>query len=96
LLLRLWAADLSYAEWAVNCPFSRHCAMVDDYVGIPTAARTSRLRDVLTSLAGLPDSAHSIDMETYNPVAISGAEIGRRGDRVFTGGTERCSPALPA
>jgi hypothetical protein len=30
-------------------------------------AGTSRFNDVLISQAGLPDCAHGIDMETYNP-----------------------------
>jgi hypothetical protein len=44
---------------------------------------------------GLPQRTHSIDMEACSRRSRFGAEIGCR-DAVFNGGTERCSPALPA
>jgi hypothetical protein len=47
----------------MNCPSSRHCAMVYDCVALPPAAGTSRLKDVLISRAGFPDGTHGIDME---------------------------------
>jgi len=52
-----------YAWRAMNCPSSRHCAMVYDCVALPAAAGTSRLKDVLISRAGFPDGTHGIDME---------------------------------
>jgi hypothetical protein len=58
----------------------------------PIAAETTLRKHVLISQAGLPERTHSIDMEAYNPRS----HFRPQGDSVFAGGTDRCSPALPA
>src|SRR6266516_4489442 len=62
-----------------DCPFSRHCVMVsstEEHTGccrnVAPEARPNFVRP------GPPERTHSIDMETYFPVAVSGAKIGRR------------------